>query len=73
MRRVLITWAAAWPTITVLLLALEGMMAGWPLVLRTLLLTGLMGPAMLLVVPYVSGLIGCCHDNPRNQCPGKYP
>lgn len=50
MRGVLITWAAALPTITVLLFALEGLLGHWPLALRTLLLTGLMVPAMTLVI-----------------------
>ena len=58
MRRVLITWAAAWPTITVLLFALEGVLGHWPLALRTLLLTGLMVPAMtVLIVPSLNRLL----------------
>lgn len=58
MRGVLIIWAAAWPTITALLFALEGMLGHWPLVLRTLVLTGLMVPAMtLLIVPALNRLL----------------
>lgn len=58
LRAVLVSWAAAWPTITVLLLALDGMVGHWPLALRTLLLTGLMVPSMLLIlVPALDELI----------------
>ena len=49
-RTVLTAWAAAWPAITVLLLILDGPTADWPLALRTLLLTGLMVPTMVLVL-----------------------
>ena len=59
MKAVLIAWAAAWPTITVLLLVLAEPTEGWPLPARTLLLTGLMVPAMLLVmVPALTLLVG---------------
>ncbi len=58
MRGVLITWAAAWPTITALLFAFEGLLGDWPLALRTLLLTGVMVPAMtLLIVPALNALL----------------
>ncbi|MEL7213412.1 MAG: hypothetical protein AAGK92_12165 [Pseudomonadota bacterium] len=58
MRSVMITWVAAWPTITVLLLALEGFIGQWPLVARTFVLTGLMVPATsLLIVPILSRLL----------------
>ncbi|WP_299602738.1 hypothetical protein [uncultured Tateyamaria sp.] len=58
MRSVLITWAAAWPTISALLFAFEGMLEHWPLAFRTLVLTGLMVPAMsLFVVPYLTRLL----------------
>lgn len=54
LRGILVSWAAAWPTITVLLVVLEGPVGHWPLPLRTLLLTGLIAPAMALVlVPLV--------------------
>ena len=57
MRGILITWIAAWPTITGLLLALEGILGHWPLALRTFVLTGLMVPLMtLVVVPVISVL-----------------
>ncbi|MEM9104700.1 MAG: hypothetical protein AAGC96_03510 [Pseudomonadota bacterium] len=56
MRAMLISWAAAWPTITVLLLLFDGVFAGLPLVLRTLILTGLMVPLMkLILVPVLNG------------------
>lgn len=59
LRAVLVTWAAAWPAITVLLLVLEGPTQDWPLTLRTLLLTGLMVPAMVLIlVPALNRVIG---------------
>ncbi|WP_375230054.1 hypothetical protein [Roseobacter sp. S98] len=62
MRGVLITWDAAWPTITVLLFALEDMLGHWPLALRTLVLTGLMVPAMsLLIVPALYRLLDRTH------------
>ena len=52
MRGTLITWAAAWPTITALLLLLDGLLLHWPLAVRTFVLTGLMVPLMtLLIVP----------------------
>ena len=55
MRGMLISWAAAWPTITVLLLITEKSIAHWPLAMRTFLLTGLMVPLMsFLLVPAVS-------------------
>lgn len=44
MRALLISWAAAWPTITALLLLLDGVIGHWPLALRTLVLTGVMVP-----------------------------
>ncbi|MEM8651915.1 MAG: hypothetical protein AAGF54_15375 [Pseudomonadota bacterium] len=50
MRRMIITWIAAWPTITGLLLALQDILGHWPLVMRTLVLTGLMVPTMTLVI-----------------------
>ena len=59
LRAVLVTWAAAWPEITVLLLLLEAPTRDWPLALRTLLLTGLMVPAMVLIlVPALTRLLG---------------
>ena len=58
MRGILLTWAAAWPTITALLYALEGVLGHWPLAVRTLLLTGLMVPLMsLLIVPALNRLL----------------
>lgn len=62
-RAVLIAWAAAWPAITVILLVLEEPTRHWPLALRTLVLTGLMVPAMLLVlVPTLNRLIALIRD-----------
>ena len=58
MRGVLITWAAAWPTITALLFGLEGTLGHWPLPFRTLVLTGFMVPAMTLwIVPALNWLL----------------
>ena len=58
MRSLLISWAAAWPTITVLLLLMDGTIGHWPLAMRTLLLTGLMVPLMtLILVPVLSHLV----------------
>lgn len=68
MRGVLVTWAAAWPTITTLLFALERMLGHWPLVLRTLLLTGLMVPALtLLIVPALNWLLNHFLENHRKE------
>ncbi|MBW4706389.1 hypothetical protein KX928_01155 [Roseobacter sp. YSTF-M11] len=59
MRDLLITWAAAWPTITVLLLLMDGVIGQWPLAVRTLALTGLMVPLMtMLVVPALNRFVG---------------
>ncbi|WP_299652884.1 hypothetical protein [uncultured Tateyamaria sp.] len=55
-RRLLITWAAAWVTITALLTLLGEMIEQWPLMGQTLLLTGLMVPLMQAVVPLVTQL-----------------
>lgn len=58
LRTVLIAWAAAWPAITIILLMLEEPTRSWPLALRTLLLTGLMVPAMVLIlVPALNRII----------------
>ncbi|MEM6387549.1 MAG: hypothetical protein AAF718_15075 [Pseudomonadota bacterium] len=59
MRDLLITWAAAWPTITVLLLLMDGAVGQWPLAARTLVLTGLMVPLMtMMVVPALNRFVG---------------
>ena len=59
LRAVLTTWAAAWPAITLLSLLLQEPTRDWPLALRTLLLTGLMVPAMVLcLVPLLNRLMG---------------
>ena len=50
MRDLLITWAAAWPTITVLLTLMDGAIGQWPLAVRTMVLTGLTVPLMTLLV-----------------------
>lgn len=50
LRAVLVSWGVAWPAITVLLHFLEEPTRNWPLAMRTLLLTGLMVPAMVLVL-----------------------
>ena len=57
-RRLVIVWLAAWPTITVLLAILAPLIESWPLPIRTLILTALMVPIMQLwVVPFLSRLI----------------
>ena len=50
MRVLFISWAAAWPTITALLLLLDGVIGHWPLALRTLVLTGVMVPLMARIL-----------------------
>ena len=56
-RAIVITWVAAWPTITALLVGLERKFEGWPLALRTLVLTGLMVPALSLLIIPALGLL----------------
>jgi uncharacterized protein len=54
----LVTWFAVYPTITVVLLALTPLMLGWPLPLRTLLLTVILVPALTWVVmPSITRLL----------------
>ncbi len=50
MRRILISWAAAWPTITALLLLTQGVIEHWPLAMRTLALSGFMVVLMSVVL-----------------------
>ncbi|MEO0372359.1 MAG: hypothetical protein AAF231_12945 [Pseudomonadota bacterium] len=58
MRRILISWAAAWPTITALLLLTQGVIGHWPLALRTFVLSGIMVTLMtLLLIPAMSRFI----------------
>ena len=53
----LISWAGAYTVITAILAVLGPAMAGWPLVLKTLLLSVLMVTAMTwLVIPSLSRL-----------------
>ncbi len=49
-RPVLLTWAAIWPLITLLLLLGEPLLSHLPLPLRTLALTGVLVPLMSFVV-----------------------
>ncbi len=57
-RRLLISWLAAWPTITILLVVLTPVMSTWPLALRTLVLSGLMVLIMqFLAVPLLQRLL----------------
>jgi antibiotic biosynthesis monooxygenase (ABM) superfamily enzyme len=46
----LVTWLAVFPAITLVLLALTPVISGWPLPLRTLLLTVILVPALTWVV-----------------------
>jgi uncharacterized protein len=51
----LLTWVGAWSLITLILWALGPVMATWPLVLRTLVLSVLMVVGMTwLVIPYLT-------------------
>ncbi len=66
MRHILVSWAAAWPTITVLLLLTNGTIDHMPLAIRTLILSGLMVPLMALVlVPALTAVIK--HLEMRNR------
>lgn len=49
-KRALILWLAAFPTITLLLMILQPLLAGWPLAVRTLLLTAIMVPTLQFVL-----------------------
>lgn len=54
LRAVVVTWLAAYPTITLLVALLRPITKGWPLPLQTLLLASLMVPLMVLWVrPFV--------------------
>ncbi|MBT8447190.1 MAG: hypothetical protein HKO62_09695 [Gammaproteobacteria bacterium] len=46
-RVAVVTWLVVYPVITLLLFMLEPMMRGWPLPLRTLLLTAIMVPLLV--------------------------
>lgn len=46
-RLALLTWAVAYPLITGLLVALEPLLSGWVLPLKTLVLTAIMVPVMV--------------------------
>lgn len=48
LRTALITWLVVYPMITALLAILEPWVSGWPMPLRTLLLSALMVPLMVL-------------------------
>jgi antibiotic biosynthesis monooxygenase (ABM) superfamily enzyme len=48
LKTVATTWVAVYPTITALLLALEPLISDWPLALRTLVLSAVMVPVMVL-------------------------
>lgn len=47
---ILATWAAVWPLVTLLLIASDDALAGWPIYFRTFAITAIMVPVMSLVV-----------------------
>lgn len=49
-RLALLTWAVAWPVITLLLEILQPLLRDWPLPLRTLVLSALMVAVLSLVL-----------------------
>ena len=51
LRGMLAAWAVAFPTITFLLLVLEPVMEGWPLIARTLIVVTLMVPIVSVTTP----------------------
>jgi uncharacterized protein len=59
----LLTWAGAYPVITLILAVLGPAMAAWPLPLRTLLLSVTMvGALTWVVIPALTRLFrGCLH------------
>ncbi len=57
-KNTLLIWLAAWPTITIILTLLPQALFDLPLVLRTLIITGLMVPTMTMVaIPLLHQLI----------------
>ncbi len=57
--RMVASWVVAFPTITILLVVLNPLMSGWPLVARTFVLVTLMVPIMSVVTPrLLSRLVG---------------
>ena len=48
-RQALLTWAVVYPLITALLNLLDPVLAGWPIYLRTLLLTLMLVPLMVYI------------------------
>lgn len=52
--RMAANWAVAFPTITLLLILLEPMMKGWPLIARTLVLVTLMVPIVGVVASMIT-------------------
>ena len=47
-RAAVVTWLVAYPIITFLLATLEPLVAGWPMALKSLLLSAIMVPIMVL-------------------------
>jgi antibiotic biosynthesis monooxygenase (ABM) superfamily enzyme len=58
-RRAVTTWLGVYPLITLVLWVLGPHMVGWPLAVRTLLLTAIAVPAAVyLVVPTLNKVVG---------------
>lgn len=52
-----LTWAVAYPVVSVLLAVLDPLLAEWPILVRTLVLTAIMAPTMVYIaMPSVVGL-----------------
>ena len=69
-RCALVIWLAAWPAMTALLFLLEPTVGTWPLPLRTLIVSVLMVPAMVLwLVPALTArLAGFLDTAPADRC-----
>ena len=49
-RLALVTWAGVYPVLTLIALALEPVLSGQPVILRTLIMSALMVPVMVFIV-----------------------
>lgn len=57
LRQTIVTWLAAYPVITSLIVLLDPIVSSWALPLRTLLLSSIMVPLMVLwAMPLATGL-----------------
>ncbi|MEO0435850.1 MAG: hypothetical protein AAF098_02975 [Pseudomonadota bacterium] len=76
LHRTITTWAAVYPIITCLIFILEPLISAWPIPIRTLLLSSIMVPVMVLwAAPAINHLVGPAAEaasEPKQQ-PGQQP